>query len=420
MQSFDVVIVGSGHGGAQAAIALRQNGFEGSVAIVSQDTVPPYERPPLSKEYLARSKPFERILLRPVEFWKDRSIELVLGAEVTAIDVKQKTVQLSGGGLVGFGDLVWAAGGSPRRLNCDGADLTGVHAMRDKDDADKVMAELDAGARRVVLIGAGYIGLEAAAVLSKLGCEVVLLEALDRVLSRVAGEELSQFLEAEHGSQGIDLRLNCEVHSLEGRDGRVSAVRLGDGEVVQCDLVIVGIGIVPAIGPLVDVGADVSGGVVVDEFCRTSLPCIYAIGDCAVQASPFAQGERIRIESVQNAADMGTCVAKAICGKPEPYSATPWFWSNQFDLKLQTVGINRGYDATVIRGNPATRSFSIVYLQAGRVIALDCINAAKDYVQGRKLVEAGYLIDPRQLADSSTPLKELLARSAIPPSQAPN
>ena len=200
----------------------------------------------------------------------------------------------------------------------------------------------------------------------------------------------------------------------------MSAVRLGDGEVVQCDLVIVGIGIVPAIGPLVDVGADVSGGVVVDEFCRTSLPWIYAIGDCAVQASPFAQGERIRIESVQNAADMGTCVAKAICGKPEPYSATPWFWSNQFDLKLQTVGINRGYDATVIRGNPATRSFSIVYLQAGRVIALDCINAAKDYVQGRKLVEAGYLIDPRQLADSSTPLKELLARSAIPPSQAPN
>jgi 3-phenylpropionate/trans-cinnamate dioxygenase ferredoxin reductase subunit len=281
--------------------------------------------------------------------------------------------------------------------------------MRNKDDADQIMAELDAGAKRIVLIGAGHIGLEAAAALARLDCQVVVLEALGRVLSRVAGEALSHFLEAEHRSHGIDLRLNCMVHSLEGQNGRVSGVRLAGGEVIECDFAVVGIGIVPTIGPLVDAGADISDGVDVDEYCRTSLPNIYAIGDCAAQHNAFAQGGRIRVESVQNAADMGTSAAKAICGKPDPRPATPWFWSNQFDLKLQTVGINRGYDATVMRGDPALRSFSIIYLREGRAVALDCINSTKDYVQGRKLVESRRTLNPIDLADRSIPLTELLS-----------
>ena len=270
------------------------------------------------------------------------------------------------------------------------------------------MGEIDAGASRVVVVGGGYIGLEAAAVLTKLGLTVTLLEALPRVLARVAGEELSAFYEAEHRAHGVDLRTEVTVECIEGADEKVTGVRLADGTVLSCEIVIVGIGIVPAIGPLIAAGAAGGNGVDVDEFCRTSLPEVFAIGDCAAHSNGFADGAVIRLESVQNANDMATCAARAIMGEPQPYKATPWFWSNQYDLRLQTVGLSTGYDATVVRGDPAARSFSVVYLRGGRVIALDCVNMVKDYVQGRKLVEGRSTPDVAMLADTGVALKELI------------
>lgn len=408
MDRADVVIVGSGHAGAQAAIALRQQGFAGSVLMIGRDPLPPYERPPLSKEYLARDKPFERIMIRPEAFWAEREIDLRPGTVVTGLDAAAHTVKLTGGGEIGYGKLIWAAGGDPRRLSCAGADLSGVHAVRDKADVDRIMAELDNGARNVVVVGGGYIGLEAAAVLTKLGCNVTLLEALPRVLARVAGEPLSQFYQDYHRARGVDLRLEAKVDRLEGENGWVRQVVLDGGETVPCDMVVVGIGIVPAAGPLIPAGAAGANGIDVDAFCRASLPDVYAIGDCAAHASDWAGGAVIRLESVQNANDMATTVAKHIVGIEEPYRAFPWFWSNQYDLKLQTAGLSIGYDEIIVRGDPTAARFSVVYLKEGRVIALDCVNVTKDYVQGRKLIEAAATPDRTLLADPDVPLKELL------------
>ena len=408
MDHADVVIVGAGHGGAQAALALRQQGFAGSIVMIGREPDPPYERPPLSKEYLAREKPFERLYIRPPQLWADKQVTLRLSTSVTSLDPAAKTVALDDGTTLGYGSLIWATGGDPRRLACEGAHLAGIHAVRTRADVDKLMGEIDAGASRVVVVGGGYIGLEAAAVLTKLGLAVTLLEALPRVLARVAGEELSAFYEAEHRAHGVDLRTGVTVECIEGADEKVTGVRLADGTVLSCEIVIVGIGIVPAIGPLIAAGAAGGNGVDVDEFCRTSLPDVFAIGDCAAHSNGFADGAVIRLESVQNANDMATCAARAIMGEPQPYKATPWFWSNQYDLRLQTVGLSTGYDATVVRGDPATRSFSVVYLKGGRVIALDCVNMVKDYAQGRKLVEGRSSPDVAALADTAIPLKELV------------
>ncbi len=407
MSGADIVIVGTGHGGAQAAIALRQQGFAGSILMIGRDSEPPYERPPLSKDYLAGEKPFERILIRPPRFWAERDVALRLGSNVSALDPAAKTLTVSGGETVGYGTLIWAAGGDPRRLSCPGATLPGVHAIRDKAEPDAIRADLAAGAKRAVVVGGGYIGLEAAAVLIERGCEVVLVEMLDRVLARVAGEDLSRFYEAEHKARGVALVLGSEVEAIEG-DERVSGVRLTSGETIACDIVVVGIGIVPSVGPLIRAGAAGANGVDVDPCCRTSLPDVYAIGDCAAHSNRYADGAVIRLESVQNANDMANTAARAICGEPEPYDAMPWFWSNQYDLKLQTVGLNLGHDAAVLRGDPASRSFSVVYLRNGHVIALDCVNRTKDYVQGRKLIEDKAVIPPERLMDADVPLKELL------------
>ena len=408
MEQADVVIVGAGHGGAQVALALRTNGFAGSILMIGREPEPPYERPPLSKEYLARDKEFDRLYIRPATFWAEKNVELALGKEVTAVDPAAHKLTLADGGTVTYGKLVWATGGDPRRLSCAGADLAGVHAVRTREDVDRLMQQLDDGARQVVVIGGGYIGLEAAAVLTKLDCKVTLLEALPRILARVAGPEISAFYEADHRAHGVDLRTGVAVDSIVGDGVKVTGVKLGDGSVIPAEIVIVGIGIVPAVGPLLAAGAAGGNGVDVDEFCRTSLPDVYAIGDCAAFACPFADGTVMRVESVQNANDMGTCVAKHITGDGAPYHALPWFWSNQYDLRLQTAGLSVGYDQTVLRGDPATRAFSVIYLKAGRVVALDCVNVVKDYVQGRKLVEARVSIDPAKLADTTTPLKDLV------------
>lgn len=410
MLQYDVLIVGGGHGGAQAGIALRQAKFEGSIGVLNAEPEYPYERPPLSKDYFAGEKAFERIMIRPMAFWAERNIDMLLGKRVQTVDPAAYSVTTADGDVISYGKMIWATGGSPRWLPCEGGNLAGVHVVRTRSDVDAMTDGLDDVAE-VAIIGGGYIGLEAAAVLRKMGKKVTVLEAMDRVLARVAAEPLSRFYEAEHRAHGVDVRLGVEVTCIEGED-RATGVRIADGEVIPAQMVIVGIGIIPAVGPLLKAGAAGGAGVDVDEYCRTSLPDIFAIGDCAAHANSFAGGTIMRVESVQNANDMANAVAKSIVGELTTYHAVPWFWSNQYDLRLQTVGLSVGYDATVVRGDPEARSFSVIYLKQGRVIALDCVNATKDYVQGRAFVVDGLAPTSEQLADTSVTLKDLAASFA--------
>jgi 3-phenylpropionate/trans-cinnamate dioxygenase ferredoxin reductase subunit len=403
---FDVLIVGGGHGGAAAAMALRHNGFAGTIAIAGAELELPYDRPPLSKDYLLGEKPFERMVFRSADAWADKGVVLLPGTCVTAVDAAAHLVETAAGRTIGYGRLIWAAGGTALRLPCAGGALGGVHVIRSRADVDRLRSELT-NARRAVVVGGGYIGLETAAALTKLGIQVTLVEAQDRVLNRVAGQPLSRFFESEHRARGVDVRLGAQVERIEGT-ARADGVRLTSGELLPADMVIVGIGIAAASRALEQAGAQAGNGVRVDAQCRTSLPDIFAIGDCAEHRNRFAAGAWVRLESVQNATDQAGVAARTICEIAADYDAIPWFWSNQYDLRLQTMGLSQHHDAIVTRGDPATRSFSLVYLAQGRVIALDCVNATRDYVQGRGLVLSGAALDPAALADPAVPLKSLV------------
>lgn len=405
----DVLIVGSGHAGAQAAMALRAAQYPGRITLIGDETDLPYERPPLSKDYLLGEKTLERLLIRQSNFWEERKVDVIGGCRISQIDGQAHTALAADGRSFHYQHLIWAAGGRARTLTCPGGQAKGVYTIRNRADADALMAALPQAANAVV-IGGGYIGLEAAAVLRKLGKAVTLLEAGPRVLARVAGEALSHFYEAEHRRQGVDVRLQSQIQAIEvDAHQRVQGVRLQSGELLAADVVIVGIGIVPNAEPLLEAGARGGNGITVDVYGRTSLPDVYAIGDVAEHASLWCKNAPTRLESVQNASDMATTVARTLTGNAAPYGAIPWFWSQQYDLKLQTVGLSSGHDTAVLRGDPATRSFSVVYLLGGKVIALDCVNAMKDYVQGKALVQAGAQLNPEQLSDSSINLKDLLA-----------
>ena len=402
----DVLIVGGGHAGAQAAVSLRQNGFAGGIAVAGEEPDPPYERPPLSKDYLAGEREFDRMLLRTPESWVERGITLLPGRRVDRIDPAAHEAGTSDGATLRYGTLIWAAGGHARRLGCPGAGLAGIHSIRTRADVDRLAGELP-GVHHVVVAGGGYVGLEAAAVLTKLGRHVTVLEAQDRVLARVAGEPLSRFYEAEHRNRGVDVRLGTTVVRLDGNAGRVTAAHLSDGSTVAAELVIVGIGIVPAVEPLAAAGAVCGNGVRVDALCRTGLPGVYAVGDCAEHRNIHAGNAWLRVESVQNATDQAITAARHICGIEQPYDTMPWFWSNQYDLRLQTIGLAHGYDGLVVRGDPGQRAWTLAYLRQGVVAALDCVNQPRDYVQGRKLVAEARPVDLARLADPDVPLKTL-------------
>lgn len=406
----DILIIGAGQAGAQAAISLRQEGFGGSITMVGEEADLPYERPPLSKEYLAGDRAPERLLLRPPAFWAERRVEILTHTRILHVEpgeagaegtVAEGRAIAEDGRVFHFGKLVWAAGGHARRLACPGADLGGVHVIRTRHDDDNLRADL-LTATRVVIIGGGYVGLEAAAVLRKQGKEVTVVEAQPRLLARVAAPPVSEHYLAAHRAHGVEILLDAQVEALLG-DTRVTAVRLADGRELPADVAIVGIGLIPSIAPL---GLD---ALEVDGHGRTTLPGIYAIGDCATHRNRYAGHALIRLESVQNAVDMAKAAAQHIVhgDSAKPYEACPWFWSNQYDLKLQTVGLSLGHDDSVVRGDPASGSWSLVYLRDGAVIALDCINSAKDYVQGKALVERGARIAPELLADAGIPLKQM-------------
>jgi 3-phenylpropionate/trans-cinnamate dioxygenase ferredoxin reductase component len=406
MHETDVLIVGAGHAGAQAALSLRQRKFAGRIALLWDEAGLPYERPPLSKDYLAGLRTDERLLLRPAPLWDAQRIDLLPARRVVAVDPGAHVVHLADGASIAYAKLIWAAGGRARALACEGATLAGVHTLRSRDDALALRADL-ATARDVAVVGGGYIGLEVAATLVKQGRSVTVVEAQDRVLARVAGPLLSRFYEDEHRRHGVSLRLGVGVTSLAGDEGRVTGVRLADGSWQPADVVVVGIGIVPAVAPLVAAGAAGDNGIDVDGDCRTSLPDVFAIGDCAAQSCAAAGGQRLRLECVQNAVDQAGIVARVLTGGGPPAAPpVPWFWSDQYDLRLQTAGVSAGHDDCVLRGDPATRSFSLVYLRDGRVIAADCVNAPRDFMQAKAMVALPQAADRARLADPAVALRD--------------
>ena len=414
VKHFDVLVVGAGHGGAQLAIAVRRRGFAGTIAVVSAERDVPYERAQLSKDYLSGESHFDRIVLRPEAFWRECDISLLLGRTVMTVNPTARRVVLQYGDVIHYGALVWAAGGRPRNLTCTGARLQGVFTLRTRSNVDDLRQELPS-AERVVIVGSGYIGLEAAAALSKSGKHVTVLEGLGRVLAREGGEALSRFYEAQHRAHGVEILLNAKVQTIERKGPRACAVRIKGDQLVPADLVIVDAGITPACEPLLSAGAKGGNGVVVDAYGRTSLPYIYALGDCAIHPSPYADGALVRLESVQNACDMATTVAKAITRELEPYTAVPSFWSDQYDLRLRTAGLSAYHDDAVMRGDPASGSFSILYRRSGRVVAVDCVNASNEFFHGRALVQNKVAAEPADLADTRVPLKDLLTSPALEP-----
>lgn len=381
---YDVVIVGGGHGGAQTAISLRQQGFEGSIAIFTDEPDLPYERPPLTKQYLAGSKSFEDILIRPEHFWLEREITIWKNERIRSVDADARRVITQRGNVIRYGDLVWAAGGVPKRLSCVGHDLKGVHFVRNRADADRLVSELPES-DRIVVIGGGYIGLETAATLTELGKRVTIVQIQNRLLSRVSGLIVSHFLQGEHECRGVDIRLSAAVAYIEANSDHACAVRLVDGERLIADQIIVGIGIEPSVEPLRQIGAHGDNGVMVDEVGRTSLPHVYAVGDCALHNNPFAPEMPVRLESVQNAVEMGAIVAGALCGNDTQQRNVPWFWSHQYKHRLQTVGVCTEYDKEILHGDPTNHRFSVAYLRRRKIIAVDCVNDPKTFVEARML-----------------------------------
>jgi 3-phenylpropionate/trans-cinnamate dioxygenase ferredoxin reductase subunit len=411
--SFDVLVVGSGHGGTHTAVTLRQRGFTGTIAIASAEDEPPYQRPPLSKGYLSRDLDRERILLRPAGFWAGRGVAILGGRRVDEIHPSRREVRTSDGAVIGYGSLVWAAGSTARTLDCQGHRLAGIHTLRSLADADAVLRELSE-VSQVVVVGGGYIGLEAAASLTKLGLKVSVVEPLTRVLSRACAEPVSRFLEREHRRHGVALHLGVGLAAFGGEDGRLTSAVLTDGSLLPAQLAIVGIGARPAVGVLLRAGAAGGDGVTVDADGRTSLNGVYAIGDCAARVAPFGGGARLRLESVQNAVDQADATAAAISSAPRPAPAPATFWSDQYGHRLRIVGLSHGSDTTVVRGDPASESFSVVHLRRGRVAAIESVNAMKDFAAGRGLVAACIAAEPGRLADPDVPLRDLLRPGRYP------
>lgn len=398
-----VVIAGAGHAAGQLVASLKQQKFAGQIVLVGDEPYLPYQRPPLSKKFLSGDMPAERLYVKPASFYDDQQIELRLETLVTEIDRDIKTLKTDSGDIT-YDKLVLALGSRVRRLAIEGADLDGVHYLRSIADVDGIRAELQ-HKKNAVIVGAGYIGLEVAAVIRQLGLEVTVVEMADRVMSRVVSPEISDFYQIEHTTHGVKLRLSTGIAAFRG-DGRISAVETAEGELIPADFVVVGIGIVPNVELASDAGLTVEDGIVVNDQCRTSDPNIYAVGDCTTHPNSIYD-RQLRLESVHNALEQAKTAVSNICGKETHYSQVPWFWSDQYDLKLQIAGLSTDYDDIVIRGNPADRSFACLYLRDSRLIATDAVNSPKEFVHSKALIAAQTVVDRDKLADTEVPLKEL-------------
>ena len=397
-----IVIIGAGQAGAQAIATLRSEGFEGALTLVGDEPYAPYQRPPLSKAYLAGEFARERLFLKPDAFYAEAACNLRLSLAAEAIDRRGKTVRLSDGTRLSYDRLLLTTGARVRKLPVSGAALPGVYYLRGIADVDGLRQHFQPGARLAV-VGGGYIGLEVAAVAVKHGLKVTVIEAAERVMVRAASPQISAFYEEVHRVKGVEFVLGAMAEAFEG-SARVEAVSTNLGR-VQADFVLAGIGIVPNCELAEAAGLVCDNGISVDEFGTTSDPDIFAAGDCT--SHPGFAGGRVRLESVQNAIDHAKHAALAMVGKPLAYREVPWFWSDQYDLKLQIAGLAHPGDTTVLRGNPDSHKFSVFHLREGVVAAVEAVNAAQDYIVGRKLIAARAVITPERLADLSVPVKSL-------------
>ena len=400
--SSKLIIVGAGQAAAQAVQSLRAEGFDGPITLIGEEAYGPYQRPPLSKAYLLGSFGRERLFLKSVAFYREADCELLLNTRVTALHRAEKTVKLADGRKLGYDTLLLATGTRVRRLKCPGADLPDVHYLRDIADVDGLQKVFAAG-KRIAIVGGGFIGLEVAAVAAKRGLDVTVLEAMDRLMARLVSQPVSDFFAAEHAKAGVKLVLRTGVEAIEG-DGKVERLRAG-GKSYNADIVLVGIGVLPNDELAGHAGLATQDGIVVDQRGRTGDPSIFAAGDCTRHIG--REGIAIRLECVQNAIDQAKHCALAIAGKPKTYSEVPWFWSDQYDLKLQIAGIARPSDRMVLRGDPATRKFAVFHLRDGVMAAVEAVNAAPDYMLGRKWIADGLRIDPARLADATIPIKQV-------------
>jgi 3-phenylpropionate/trans-cinnamate dioxygenase ferredoxin reductase subunit len=398
-----VVIVGASHASVQAIDTLRREGHTGPIVLVGDEPHLPYNRPPLSKKYLAGELERERLWLRSAQFYQQHRVETRLGVAVTAIDRGARRLRLADGGELSYDTLLLSVGSRPRRLAVPGHELAGIHCLRTIADVDAIRADL-AGARHMVVVGAGYIGLEAAACARQLGLDVTVLETAPRPLSRVVAPEVSTFYERRHAREGVSILCNQTVTGFEG-DGRVQTVACGERR-FPADLVIVGVGILPDVTLAAAAGLRCDNGVWVDEQCLTSDPNVYAAGDCTNHPS-VRYRRRVRLESVDNAVEQAKTAALNICGKPARHEHVPWFWSDQYDVKLQIAGLSEGYDQTVLRGDPESGSFGLYYFASGELIAVDAVNSMRDFMTGKKWIAERRRPDPARLADVNEDLKSL-------------
>ena len=399
-----LLVIGAGHAAGQLVSTLRHKGYAGRIVLVGEEGYVPYQRPPLSKKFLAGELDLARLYFKPAAFYAEARVELRLGERVESLDVAVREAVLSGGSRLHWDRCVIATGSRVRRLPVPGATLPGVHYLRTIDDVLGIREGFRPGAR-LVTIGAGYIGLEVAAVASAAGLDVSVLEMADRVMPRVVSPTVSEFYAVEHRRHGVELRLGEGVTALEG-DRTVSRVVTASGERVPAELVVIGVGIEPVTELAASAGLDCDDGIEVDEYCRTSAPHVYAIGDCTRHPSRI-YGRRLRLESVPNALEQAKTAAASLCGEEQPYDEVPWFWSDQYDLKLQIAGLSEGHDQMVIRGDPAERAFACFYLAGGRLIAVDAVNSPREFMLSKRLIAEAVRPDPGALADPDVALKSL-------------
>ncbi|MDH0142052.1 NAD(P)/FAD-dependent oxidoreductase [Aquipseudomonas alcaligenes] len=408
--SSTAIIIGAGHAGGELAIALRNEGWEGRILLLGEEAHLPYHRPPLSKAYLAGSVEKSSLSIRPQMAYDKANVEFIGGVRVSRIDRANQRLELADGSQLAYDKLAIATGGRPRPLSVPNAAVAercaNFHYLRTLDDVEQIRAQLAPG-KRLAIVGGGYIGLEVAASAIAQGLQVTVLEALPRVLQRVTAAELSAYYERKHREAGVDIRTGVQVADLEVTGDTVTAVLCADGSRLAADLVVVGIGLLANTELAAEAGLQVDNGILVDEHAQTSDPHIYAAGDCTNHPNALL-GRRLRLESVPNALEQSRVAAANMAGKAKTYASVPWFWSDQYELKLKMVGLAEGFERLVLRGDPATDSFSAFYLKGDKVLAADTVNRPQDFIAAKRLVAEGIAVTDAQLADDSRPLKELL------------